>query len=98
MALLMHHSSGTLVSGRVDASSKSAMIDPLSERSKSWSKNPVSAEAEEEASGLEASWCACVFGVVAGERCSSCEIGGGWARSSRLSFFAVMPKSQIAWP
>ena len=91
-ALLMHHSNGKLLSARVDASSKSAMTDPLSERSKSWSKNPVSAEAELASwSGLETRQSACVVGASAAESGWTCEIGGASASSSRLSSSAVMP-------
>ena len=91
-ALLMHHSSGRPVSGRVDASSKSAMTDPLSERSKSSSKNPGSAETERtESSGLETRWSARVVGAVTAENGGTWEIGGAEASSSRLSSSAVMP-------
>ena len=88
----MHHSSGTLVSGRVDASSKSAMNDPVSERSKSWSSRPACAETEGVAwLGFETRWSAIVVGAGAAERDSSCEMGGASASLSRLSGSAVMP-------
>ena len=80
----MHHSSGKLVSGRVDDSSKSAMTDPLSERPKSWSKYPVSAEVVVAAE---------VVGPPAVGRGSYCGIGGGLAILSRLSASAVMPSA-----
>ena len=90
----MHQSSGKLVSGRVDASSKSAMTDPLSERSKSWSKNPAWAETERAAwSGFGINWSACVVGVFAAEKDSSCEIGGASASLSGLPSSAVMPST-----
>ena len=82
------------MSGRVDASSKSAMTDPPSERSKSSSNHPVWAETEGAAwSGFEASWSACVVGAVGGGSGSSCEIGGAMASSSRLSSSAVKPST-----
>lgn len=89
----MHQSSGKLVSGRVDASSKSAMTDPLSERSKSWSKNPAWAETEGAASGFGVSWSTCVVGALAAESDSICEIGGASASFSGLSSSAVMPST-----
>lgn len=88
----MHHSSGRLVSGRVDASSKSTMNEPVSERSKSWSRRPACAETEGVVwSGFETRWSASVLGVCAAERDSSCEIAGASASLSRVSSSAVMP-------